>query len=796
MEPLASDSDVPRPIFLRADRMDGETDRQMNAYGDAELRKTGTVANAERMTYWPIDDEIEAEGNVRLQQPDSLITGPKLRLKLEDQIGYFEQPSYAFRRPPDKAGKPETEQALAARLAGLGGAAGADGEWASGFATPWTMGEGAGQVFSQSTAMPTATEGRGTADRIDFEGENQYRAANATYTTCAPGNDDWYARAGDLKLDYDHEEGEARNATVYFKDVPILYSPWLPFPLSDQRMSGLLPPKFGASSDNGFEYSQPYYWNIAPNMDATIAPRLMTKRGVQLSNELRYLNTMFGALYQGNVEAEVLPNDRLRDGDHRYGLSLLHTQAATPSGLSGTVNYNKVSDDNYYTDLSSNIARSSQTQLLQQGTLTYAGAGWWSSTLKLQQYQTLQPDDEETVREQYRMLPQFTLNARKPDFYLADVGFLGQYTNFTIRERLQDGKLYPDGKRSVLYPQVALPYVTPGWYVTPKAGVNYRHYALTNQAAGTPDSISTTLPIYSVDSGMTFERPSNWFGRDFTQTLEPRLYYLYVPYRKQADIPNFDTAWADFNFAQIFSENQFSGWDKISNANHLTAALTSRLIEPATGNEIMRAMVGQRFYFDHNRVSLDEAATVDRNRSDFLAVFSGRILPAVFADTAVQYNADDQQVERYSLGLRYQPQPGKVLNAAYRYNRGTQSTDNLVDVNQVDFSGQWPLFGRWHGVGRLNYSFKDERSVAASDSQGGRIIEAIAGLEYDAGCWVLRTVMQRQARTSNDASTSFFIQLELSGFARIGTSPLNLLKRSVQGYGLINQAGTESAFDE
>lgn len=782
MTPPPKESETPRPIFLSAQRMGGDVEREFSAEGEAELRKIGTVLNAERLTYWPIDDEVEAEGNVLLEQGEDRVSGPKMRMKLEEQVGFFEQPEYLIKRPP----KTGTVLKAGQSVAGAADEPSGFDDWDSGFAVP-------GQLLSSESEKSgrTMTEGRGQADRIDFEGENQIRLTNSTYTTCAPGNDDWYAKTESLKLDYDREVGEGTDGTVYFKDVPIFYSPWLSFSLNNERKSGFLAPSMGSSSDNGFEFELPYYWNIAPNMDATITPRVMSKRGVQVNNEFRYLNTAYGGRYQGEVKAEILPNDQLRDGDQRYGFSILHKQT-TANGFSGLINYNKVSDDDYYTDLSSQIAKTSQTQLLQQGQVTYGGGGWWNATANVQQYQTLQPDSDNPVAKPYKLLPRLTLNARKPDLYSTDAAFLGQYTHFT-RDDQYVGSTFVDGMtadRTVIYPQLSLPYVTPGWYATPKIGVNYRKYSISGRQGDTPDSISVTLPIFSVDTGMTFERPSNWFGRDYTQTLEPRLYYLNVPYEDQSDIPLFDTSVADFNFAQIFSENQFTGWDRISDANQLTAAATTRLIEPSTGAEVMRAMLGQRFYFKQSRVGLNSTADESEDnrweKSDVLAAFSGQILPKVYGDLAWQYNLADNEVKRYSMGARYQPAPGKVLNAAYRY-----SIDTSSPVDQIDVSGQWPLSGRWHAVGRLNYSFQDDEV-----DQGGRMIESIGGLEYNGGCWVLRGVVRHVALTEEDASTSFFVQLELNDFSRIGSNPLDLLKRNIQGYSVINQTADSSVLDE
>ena len=781
------DSPTPRPVFLSAYLMKGNVESEFIAEGNAELRKIGTVVEADRLTYWPIEDEVQAEGSVRLDLDEDVVTGPKMRMKIEDQVGYFEQPVYSLRRQPRPDSQAAADKAFAQEF--LERQTGKD-FWNSGFAALRTYELKQGQTKLREKKGAASTEARGQAERIDFEGENHVRLTQATYTTCPAGNDDWYVKLARLKLDYDHEEGDGSEGTVYFKDMPIFYSPWLSFSLNNQRKSGFLPPSLGTNSDSGFQFALPYYWNIAPNMDATITPHVMSRRGLQMQNEFRYLNTAFGGLYNGTAKVEFLPGDRLRNNENRYAYSLHHTQN-TAHGFSGTINYNKVSDDHYFTDLSSEVSQTSQSHLLQQGVLNY-GSDWWSASANLQQYQTLQPDRDNPVREPYKFLPQLTLNARKPDFFHTDSSFMGQYTHFTRpSQTIRNVKYKGDSAdRTVLYPQIALPYVMPGWYVTPKIGVNIRRYSLSGQAASTPDNINISTPVFSVDSGMTFERSSNWFGKDYTQTLEPRLYYVNIPYKKQDEIPIFDSALADFNFAQIFSENQFTGWDRINNANQLTAAATSRLLDPASGNEIMRAMLGQRFYFTRNRVSLSAPIPgVDErkwDKSDFLAAFSGQILPRLYADGAWQYNLDKRRLTRYSMGLSYRPEPGKVLNGTYRYNR-----DEMAPVNQIDISGQWPLGGGWHGVGRANYSFKDSGTLYSSGSQSGRLVEGLAGLEYNGGCWVARGVVKRLALTEKNTSTAFFVQLELNDFARLGSNPLELLKRSISGYRLINQPMTD-----
>ncbi len=772
MLPPASESKVPRPVFLSAQRISGVVDREVVAEENAELRKVGTVLTADRLTYWPVDDEVEAIGNVRIEQGEDLISGPKARLKIADQVGFFDQASYFVKR-----------QAATATPAGKKSPspwAEVQDESETGFAAPRVLGIKPGQTKLKSPAKPAneLTEARGEAERIDLEGENQYRMTSATYTTCKPGNDDWYLSFAELKLDYDNDVGSGDDATVHFLGVPILHSPWASFSLNNERKSGFLIPRYGSSSDSGFEFVLPYYWNIAPNMDATVESRILSKRGFQLGTDFRYLNAAYGGTYRGEALAEYLPDDRKTNTD-RWGVVLNHNQTLA-NGFSGTINYTKVSDNNYYTDLSSQITSTSKTQLLQQGVLNYGGGGWWNATANLQSFQTLQPDPKNPVAKPYRLLPQITVNARQPDLFSTDSAFFGQYTAF----------VHPDadkveGQRIVLQPQVSLPYITPGWYVIPRLGVNFTEYSLSYPTSATvlPTSISRTLPIVSVDSGMTFERSSNWFGRDYTQTLEPRLFYLSIPYQNQNNIPVFDTALADFNFAQIFADNQFSGWDRINNANQLTAAVASRLVDPSSGSEIMRAMVGEVFYFADNRVVLPgtQARTSDRkwDKSDLLAAFSGQLLPRLYADAAVQYDINDQRFQRYSLGTRYLPGPGKVLNAGYRYN-----VDAATPIKEFDISGQWPINARWQAVGRYNYSLINSTPV-----------EIIGGLEYHAGCWVLRTVAHRIQTTQADSTTQFFVQLDLTGLSSIGTNPLTVLQRRVPGYA-VGQPATDPALAE
>ncbi|MBU1236000.1 MAG: LPS-assembly protein LptD [Gammaproteobacteria bacterium] len=708
----------PGPAEVSADSISGRSDVETIAEGNAEFRRDDTAISADTLIYRHLEDEVEATGNVRMKKNGDLLTGPHLRLQVQDNLGVLDQPAYVIKRPP--------------------------------------------KVVPGVSVPREPDVGSGEAERLDFEGEGVYRLKKSTFTTCTP-NRDWYIVSDEMSLDYNRQTGVADSTKVVFMDTPIFYWPWFSFSLNNQRKSGFLSPSYATSTTSGLEFSLPWYWNIAPNMDATIAPRILARRGLQLNSELRYLDYS----YNGQARFEYLPNDRVA-GIDRSAYAIVHSQALAP-GLTADLNLNGASDDSYFADLSSRVAMVSQANLLRQGRLMY-GAGWWNATLMVQRYQTLQ-DPDAPVAVPYFRLPQFMLTAIRPDLPGGlQFNLTGEYDNFHHPTQVI-------GQRALLYPQVSLPMQTEAFYITPKVGVHYTRYNLDRQTAGVPDSLSRSVPISSIDSGMVFERSVDWFGRTLTQTAEPRFYYLYVPLREQSDIPVFDSGPIDFNFAQIFSENRYGGADRIGDANQLTAALVSRVIDPETGNELMRGAVGQRYYFKDQEVTLPGETARTNRKTDVLAAFSGRVMQKVQLDAGWQYSQFHSRTERASVGVRWQPEFGKVLNAAYRYTRD--------QVDQVDISGQWPVGGGWYGVGRYNYSVKDRR-----------LVEGVLGMEYDAGCWMARIVLHRLTTSTATTSTALYLQLELNGLARIGTSPLDLLKRQISGYGVINNPTADPVFGD
>ncbi len=709
-----------QPAYLEADRISGQNDREMVAEGHVHLRKEINMLFADRLVYREDESEVEATGNVRLTQEGAVITGPHLKLKMDEHIGFFDAPKYSIKRamPGTPAGR--------------------------------------------------ETTGSGEARRLDFEGKNHYRLTDATYSTCGPSDPAWFARAEDMTLDYVTETGIARDATLHFKDVPLLYSPWLTFSLNNRRKSGFLAPTLGTTSKSGLEFTVPYFINIAPDMDATVAPRVMTKRGVALTGEFRYLDFN----HNGRLQGEWLPKDNAT-GMQRSSVSYTHNQNFG-MGISGNLNLNRVSDDTYFSDLSSRITHIAQNNLLREGSLRYAST-WWSASIMAQSFQTLQDPALPPVAVPYRRLPQVSLNATRADLpFGATLTMRGEYVHFAHPTQIE-------GSRTTLHPQISFPLQTPAFYITPSLALHSTSYHLERQTPGTADRFTRNVPLFSVDSGLVFERPLMFNEREMTQTLEPRLYYLRVPTRPQQQLPVFDSGVADFNFAQIFSDNRYTGGDRISDANQLTAAVTSRLVDPQSGAELLRGAVGQRYYFKDQEVTLPGESPRTSKTADFLAALNGSLGHGVFLDAGLQYNPREGQMERFSAGARYNPSLGKTLSASYRTNRNQIGTVN--GIKQIDLAGQWPIWQGWTGVARYNYSLADRR-----------LIEAVGGLEYNADCWASRVVLQRIATATGDSSTAFFIQLELNGFSSIGSNPLDMLKRSIPGYSRLQQPAADPVF--
>lgn len=721
------------PTFVEGDRISGHTDLDTVVEGDAELRRGDLTIRGDRLEYNTPDDLARAVGNVRINKAGNVFEGPLLELEVEAFRGFFSSPSYRFLR----------------------------------------------------------NDAYGTAERVDFLDEKRAIIRNATYTTCQrqPGPSwmpDWILRASTIRLDQEEETGQASGAVLSFFGVPILPVPSLSFPLSDRRKSGLLPPTIGLDNVSGLEFTQPYYWNIAPNRDATLYPTLMTKRGIDLGGEFRYLEDS----YDGVLRANLLPQDRLRRAN-RWGYAVEHQQQLRSARLPGAgglrLNVNRVSDDDYWRDFSRNSSSLTQRLLAGDGILSW-DVGDLSLLARVHKWQTLQ-DPAAPILPPYDRAPQ--LQARHVRAGLPgglETVVEADYTRFDrsapdwLAPRFGAQVDQPDGDRTYTLAQVSRPWRAPGWFVVPKAQVHLTHYTLDPVASPAWDrSANRAVPTLSLDSGLVFERDASYFGRAFRQTLEPRAFYVYTPYRDQSRLPNYDSGLNDFNFATVYTENAFGGNDRISDSNLLTLGATTRLLDPDTGAEAARFGVAQRLRFEDQRVTLPGGPAVSERLSDLLFGASVNLVPQWGLDATVQYNPKSGRSIRSTVGARYSPGNYRVVTAAYRLQRGFSE--------QLDVGWQWPLndlwgdkgsdlgpglgegAGRWYSVGRLNVSLRDRR-----------LVEGLVGLEYDAGCWLGRVVVERLQAGTTKSNKRILFQLEFVGFTRLGSNALQTLKENIPRY--------------
>jgi LPS-assembly protein len=714
-------TDKDAPTIVQAEDISGRPDRELNLDRNVELVRDKTRVTADVACFRQVEDEVEAKGNVRIWRYGDYYTGDEVKLNLESGKGYMLNPTYQLE----------------------------------------------------------LNHAQGKASRVNFINEDEAVVVDGTYSTCQGPNPDWYLKSSTLNLDSGRDVGVAGKTIVYFKDVPLIGTPALSFSLSGARRSGWLPPIPGFGSKGRAELTVPYYFNIAPNRDLTLFPRLIARRGFQLGAHGRYIGETDAGSYAGDTFIEYLPNDSQAHKD-RWMINTTHTQAIAKDWSFGW-NARAASDNNYPNDFSKTVSGSAERQLLRELRSDYRGE-YWSLSARVQKYQVLQDPAAATdpslfVTRPYDRLPAINFHAARYDVAGFDWAVDSELTSFWHPTAIR-------GNRFVAIPQISYPIIGPSFFITPKIQLHASAYQLDSHTEGTvftgARSLTRAVPTMSLDSGLVFERDTTMFGRAATQTLEPRLFYVKTPYRDQKDFPNFDTAASTFNFSQIFSENRFVGSDRIGDANQVTAAIVSRFLEE-NGAERLRLAFGQRFYFADQRVQLDASTPTKDAKSDMLLAAQGRISETWGVDSAVQYNPSDRHVVSSNHALNWMPGPKKVLNLGYRYLRDTFNNTTGVRNNDgfrnVDVSSQWPLSMRWFGVGRVSYSLKDKK-----------ILESLVGLEYNGDCWVFRMGAQRFVTTAKQASTPIFFQLELNGLSKFGVgNPLEALRNSIPGYQRLNE---------
>ena len=613
--------------------------------------------------------------------------------------------------------------------------------------------------IEQATYQFPERGAQGQAQQLQRDANNRLSLTQASYSTCEPQQELWQLQAKEITLDKDAGVGTAKHATLHLGSVPVLYTPYASFPLDDRRKSGFLVPSFGYSGQDGFDIATPYYFNLAPNYDATVTPRYLSDRGAQAGGEFRYLTE----IHQGQINAEFLPDDDVF-GDDR-GLAKVEHQSNWRNGWRADVDLNYVTDEDYFRDLGTDLSVASNQHLLRRADLNYQAENWQLLT-RLEGYQTID-DDIAVINRPYRRLPQLRLSGQLPQedgWFSHD--YYAELASFQ-HERAIQGERF-DGEW-----QVAAPFERDYGFVTPSVALRYTAYQLdeNGNAPLADDAPSRTLPTASLDSGLFFERDLNWFGDNYLQTLEPRVYYLYRPHEDQSDLPNFDTSALTFSYAQLFRDDRFVGGDRSGDANQATFGVTSRLLD-SDGREKLRASVGQIVFFTDRRVSLGS-----NELSDSTSPLAGELVYHLTdfwrLRSDVEWDYENHQVEQGNIRLRYLESNDYLFNLGYRYlRRGTADPQE-----QLDTSFSWRLSPNWHAIGRN-----------LLDANESTELEQLFGLEYQSCCWAVRAVYRRYLNDASLASSdrefenAFFIQLTLKGLAQFGSEPTSLLEESIGGY--------------
>ena len=731
-------SDIERkqaPLFVSGQRLDARPDLDLVIEGDALLRKQGLTVKAQRIEYDQSQNTLKALGNVKITREGNTFEGPSLSLQVDSFQGQFLTPKFSLLK---------------------GG-------------------------------------GKGEASEIEFIDPQRAIIRNASYTTCTRVQGpswlpEWVLKAASLQVNEEDNTIQAKNLQLRFMDVPILAAPSLTFPLSSSRQSGFLAPLIGIDTVSGIEVSSPYYWNIAPNRDATLSTTIMSKRGVALDSEFRYLEPD----NQGQTRFNLMPTDSLRQ-QSRWGLSSQHvggidTGSSVLGRLGVNVNLNRVSDDNYWRDFPRAGLSLTQRLLPASGSLHWT-QGDWSMMTQVLQFQTLQ-DISSPITPPYDRSPQVLAQYNKWDLKGFDVGLTADTTRFQADySRIPGGtsSILRNGQRSFAAAQISRPWLKSWGYVVPKIQLHGTRYQLDTALANGQLETNRLLPTFSLDTGLIFERDASYFGRSLRQSLEPRAFFVRTPYKDQSLLPSYDSGATDFNLTTIYAENPYVGQDRIADSNLVTLGVNSRFFDANNGAELARFGVAQRYRFSDQLVRLPGEQPVASGFSDILIGAGVRWDNRWTFDSTLQFDAQTHLTTRTTLTTRFSPTPYRVFNTAYRRTRDQSE--------QIDVGWQWPLrdfslandnspantqilepgqglgADRWYSVGRMNFSLKDRKMV-----------DTLLGLEYDAGCWLGRVVYERLQSTTSTSRSRILFQLEFVGLARVGSSPLKTLRDNIPRY--------------
>jgi LPS-assembly protein len=738
-------------------------DNEIGTYeGSVEMKRADQRASANKANYDTVSDTLDLQGNVYYSEDDIALNTESASLRLENDE---------------------------ARLRNA--------------------------LFISPT---TPIRGRASAVYRDSDYLSRYK--DAAYTSCEPGNQDWIVHASDLKINKKDGQGSAKNAWLEFKGVPVFYSPYLSFPTDDRRKSGFLAPVFGNTQKGGFNFSAPFYWNIAPNLDATLRPRYYTARGVLLAGDFRYLTE----ISKGEVNVEYMPEDT-QEKKSRYLASIKNNTQFTKN-ISSNLDLNIVSEREYFRDLGNALSFSNFSHVKSTADVAYQDEGVFLKG-QLVNYQTIDPNLFGRLKP-YRRLPQLNLKLNHAFQSLPMPNDIGMETEYVYFQH-DDGAL-PDGHRFNIEPYISLPFQTASAFVTPKFSLQHTQYQLDYPRAGIGDSIGRTLPIASIDAGMFFEKDLNLFGSPYQHTLEPRLYYLYIPRVNQNNIPIFDTSLYDFWFPSLFRDNRYNSIDRIQDANQITAALTSRLVDGKSGKETLRLSVGDIIHFEDRQVvgpvvrvgsGFLNNAVKTSTFSPLVAEMYGRLNDHFGIETAVQWDPEINDIVRGKAYLHFENEPGELINIGYNYRKDTtisdalfgnsyeqiisdlknpnittkeqvdalrtnQSVIRLNDIIQTDASFRWPIYDNWFAIGRWQYSLLYNQTQ-----------EGFLGFEKENCCWRFRIIGRRYVnnvrsaalgsinsltQTPSTSLTGIFFQIEFKGLTGIGEKLDDFFVKNIYGY--------------
>lgn len=679
-------------IYINADSAEafGEGHGQLELRGKVEMSQGSQTLSADQASLNRTSGEIQATGNVFINRGDLRLQTQKANYNLNNKTGSTDAAEYRLGNIP----------------------------------------------------------ARGTAQQSELLDANRSQFKKVNYTTCQPGNNAWHLAAGELEIDHEEGVGIAYHSTLSVGDVPVAYLPVLTFPLDDRRRSGVLAPTAGHSDTNGYDLTIPYYFNLAPNLDLTISPRLMSERGTMLGGEFRFLTNTA----EGKIKADYLPKDNVSDlHDERGSIALKMTSRFTPN-ISGLLDIQHVSDNEYLDDMGGELAVSSATLLKRLAEIRYQDENW-DIAGRAQHYQSLNNSKP------YSVLPQLTAKATFP----GTDSPLTYHLSSEITHFVKNSRNEVEGTRLNIHPAVSYPVEADFYHIRPKLGAQYTAYDLDNQASGYDNSPDRLLPIFSLDGGLYFERDTQLFNTALVQTLEPRVFYLYIPNESQDDLPRFDVSKRSLsNISSLFGENRFNSPDRLGDANQLTMAVTTRFNDADTGREYLNASLGQILYFRDREVTLSNTAETD-GTSAIIGELNAEFDTGWHGRSGIQWNPHDNEVKEALAQLSYRPDNDRILNLAYRLHRDV--------ATHVELASIWPITDQVKAIGRWNYSLTEDNTP-----------EAFGGLEYGECCWRVRALTRYYDNDNDDEGLEFFLQFELKGLGKLGDNIDHLLAEGINGY--------------